>query len=325
MGFLAFPDYRVVGIRGALLVLPLVLNFGCPGRVSAQSSSQAAIEQSRLFQSQPNLRPDIETTPYETEQAPATEGDPDLGAQQIMKRRQDYDPFSFTAVSQIFFTDNVALVKKGTQSDTYFVNGVGAQWKPKITEDFYGIVGVKQSFYRYAEFDDLDFDSLDLGGGVQYFLRDAGGITTSARYNYNRLTQATLDKEIFRNHQFILDAEKIFPLSRNLFAFVNASATISLSDPYESQRWDYALLGGLYGKITRHWDAQVNYRVALYDYFADGRDDLNQSVGLNTSYSLAEWAALGASTSFSFNNSTQPVFDYDAINAGGGVYLNLKF
>jgi len=295
--------------------------------LSAQTppTDQSSIEQSRLYINRPDLRPDPDASLYTTEKAPSTEGDPDLGAQQILKRKDDYDPFLVTASSQAIYTDNVALVKNGRQDDTYLVNGVAAQWKPKITNELYGIMGVKQTFYRYMEFDALDFDSLDAGAGMQYYWKDLGGISTTARYNYNRLTRATLDKEFFRNHQFILDLDKTFALSRNLFTFVNAEATFSLSDPYEAQRWDYALLGGIFGHITRRWDAQLTYRIALYDYFAPGRDDLNQSVGLSTGYNFADWIAVGASTNFTFNNSNQPVFDYDSVNAGGGVYLNLKF
>jgi len=319
------PCFQPLPVLVGILLLSWVLN---PlGDVSAQTppADQASIEQSRLYINRPDLRPDPDTSLYTTEAAPATEGDPDLGAQQILKRKDDYDPFLVTASSQAIYTDNVALVKKGRQDDTYLVNGVAAQWKPKITNELYGIMGVKQTFYRYLVFDALDFDSLDAGAGMQYYWKDLGGISTTARYNYNRLTRATLDKEFFRNHQFILDLDKSFALSRNLFTFVNAEATFSLSDPYEAQRWDYALLGGIFGHITRRWDAQLTYRIALYDYFAPGRDDLNQSVGLSTGYNFTDWIGVGASANFTFNNSTQPVFDYDSVNAGGGVYLNVKF
>jgi hypothetical protein len=308
-----------------MIMLAVVLWPAWGGMAQNTTPEASAIEQSRLFQGQTGLRPETDSSLYEMEAAPSTEGDPDLGAQQILKRKEEYDPFLFTASSQIYYTNNVALVKNGTQSDGYFVNGAALQWKPQIYQGLYGIAGVKQNFYRYMEFDGLDFDSLDTGAGLQYFWQDLGGVSTSARYNYNRLTEATLGREIFRNHQFIIDADKTFAFSRNFFAFANASATFSLSDPYDAQRWDYALLGGLYGKITRHWDAQLNYRIALYDYFTEGRDDLNQSVGVSTSYSLAEWASVGASSSFTLNNSTQPVFDYNAVNVGGGVYVNLKF
>ncbi|MDX6766205.1 MAG: hypothetical protein SFU85_05400 [Candidatus Methylacidiphilales bacterium] len=297
------------------------------GGLSAQTSSsgQASIEQSRLFQNQPTLRSEESQPAAEGEKAPATEGDPDLGAQLLLKRNNEYDAFKITASSQVLFTDNVALVKKGAESDAYMVHSAGVQWKPKITETLYAVAGVRQGFFRYDEFDALDFDSLDAGAGLENTWQDLGGVTTSATYNYNRLTEATLGREFFRNHQFIFSADKSFTLSRNLFLFTNASATISLSDPYDSQRWDYALVGGLYGRITRHWDAQLTYRVALFDYSAQDRTDFNQNVGLNTSYNLAEWAAVGASTNFTFNNSSEPVFDYESINAGGGVYLNVKF
>lgn len=287
--------------------------------------AQAAIEQNRLFQTTPTLRADPSYQGYVTESAPATPGDPDLGVQQILKRKEIYQPFRVQGSVEGFFTNNVGLTKNGTRDDAYLVGTVGAAWVPKINELFYGELSASHQFFRYDEFDSLDFDSLNLGGALTHYWPQAGGIGTTARYNYNRLTDATRGKEFFRNHQASLTLNKNFAHTRNLFTFLDATALFSFSDPYSAQRWEYAASGGIFGRITRAWDAQASYRIALYDYFADGRDDLNQSINLQTSYHFTPWARIGATTTFTFNHSTQPVFDYDAINTGGGLYLNLKF
>jgi len=288
-------------------------------------AAQAAIEQNRLFQTTPGLRDEPQYEGYDAEAAPATPGDPDLGVQQILKRKDSYQPFRVMGSLEAFYTNNVALVKNGTEDDAYMVGTVGAAWVPKINDRFYGELSATQQFFRYDTFDSLDFDSLNLGGGLTHYWPQIGNIATTARYNYNRLTDADRGKEFFRNHQASLNAAKTFAHTRNLFTFVDATALFSFSDPYASQRWEYSASGGVFGRITRAWDAQASYRLALYDYFAEGRDDLNQSLNLQTSYHFTKWARIGATTTFSFNNSTQPVFDYDAINTGGGVYLNLKF
>jgi hypothetical protein len=299
-----------------------------PGRdAGAQNANaaQSAIEQNRLFQTSPGLREQPAYEGYETEVAPVTPGDPDLGLQQILKRKETYQPFRVSGSVEGYFTDNVALVKNGTQDDAYLVGTVGAAWVPKINDSFYGEVSATQQFFRYDEFDALDFDSLNLGAGLTHYWPQLANIATTVRYNYNRLTDADEGKEFFRNHQASAGVSKTFAHTRNLFTFIDGSAVLSFSDPYASQRWEYALKGGIFGRITRAWDAQASYRIALYDYFSEGRDDLNQSLNLQTSYHFTPWARVGATTTFSFNNSTQPVFDYAAINTGGGVYLNLKF
>lgn len=291
---------------------------------SQTAGADAAIEQSRLFQATTGLRePGYEN--YETEAAPATPGDPDLGVQQILRRKDDYDPFRIYGSTELFFTDNVGLVKDGAQDDAYFVGQVGATWAPRITPTLFGQVNVGQQFFRYDEFDGLDFDSLNVGAGLLKYWPEAGGVSTGLRYNYNRLTDAERGKEFFRNHQAILTVGKTFAHTRNLFTFIDGTATFSFSDPYDAQRWEYGASGGVFGRITRAWDAQASYRIALNDYFAEGRDDLNQSIVLQTGYNFGEFVRLGAQTSFNFNNSTQPVFDYESIGTGGGLYLNVKF
>lgn len=312
---------RSAGIEYILLYFSVFFPFAC---VWGQATD-SAIEQSRLFQSTPGLREEPAYPGYESQTAPSTPGDPDLGVQQILKRKETYQPFRLQGSVEGFFTNNVALVKDGRQSDAYLVGTVGASWVPKINELFYGEISATQQFFRYDEFRALDFDSLNLGGGLTHYWSALAHLATTARYNYNRLTDTDRGKEFFRNHQASLSVSKTFAHTRNLFTFVDGTALFSFSDPYASQRWEYALSGGIFGRITRAWDAQASYRIALYDYFTDGRDDLNQSINLQTSYHFTKWARIGATTTFTFNNSTQPIFDYDAINTGGGLYLNLKF
>jgi hypothetical protein len=320
------------GQKGLMRWLPTLgccvamLCLGCSALVAQNNTAvDAAIEQNRLFQSTPGLRqPEYEGS-AKGETAPATEGDPDLGMQQILKRNEKYQPFRVSGSTELSYTDNVGLVKKGAQGDAYFVGSVEAAWVPKITESFYAEASVRQQFFRYDKFDGLDFDSLNLGAGLTYYWKDLANMASTVRYNYNRLTDGDEGKEFFRNHQLSAGLNKTFAHTRNLFTFVDATAQFSLSDPYDAQRWEYALTGGVFGRIARHWDAQASYRIALYDYFSEGRDDLNQGINLQTGYHFCPWATVGALTTFTFNNSTQPAFDYEAINTGGGVYLNVKF
>lgn len=311
-----------------LALVPAFFLTLLPGRDAAAQTpdaAQAAIEQNRLFQTSPGLREDPLYSGYETEPAPATPGDPDLGVQKLLKRKDVYQPFRVHGSVEAFATNNVALVKNGARSDAYLTGSVGAAWVPKINDQFYGELSATQQFFRYDEFDTLDFDSLNLGGGLTHYWPQAGGIGTTVRYTYNRLTDADRGREFFRNHQASLTLSKTFAHTRNLFTFVDGTALFSFSDPYASQRWEYSASGGVFGRITRAWDAQASYRIALYDYFAEGRDDLNQSLNLQTSWHFTKWARIGATTTFTFNHSTQPVFDYDTVNTGGGLYLNLKF
>ena len=67
------------------------------------------------------------------------------------------------------------------------------------------------------------------------------------------------------------------------------------------------------------------WRSALYIYSEEGRKDLNHTVSLGLSYRFNEWMSIFGSSYATWNSSNQPVFEYDTVNAGGGLTLTLEF
>ena len=48
-------------------------------------------------------------------------------------------------------------------------------------------------------------------------------------------------------------------------------------------------------------------------------------MGLNLTYTPRPWLQLYLGSSYSFNNSTRAIYDYEAANLGGGLGLRIKF
>lgn len=288
---------------------------------------QAQIDQQR----QVNINQDVaepsaeNETAFDTEAAPSR-GDDDLGQQLILKEKVKFRPFNIFGSFDSYYTTNVALTKNNPLDDMFYVGTVGASYTPRITDNLYGEVTVRQQFFRYDEYGVLDFDSFNAGAGLSYILSNFYDIGLSGRFNFNRLTDTQQGQEFYKEYSINLSAQKAFILSRAHYVYVGALTDINMTDPVLPQRNEYALFTGYQAKITRNFDAGLYYRLSWFDYATGGREDLNQNLSLGLSYKIAEWCSINAATTFGFNNSNQPAFfNYDVINTGGGITLNYKF
>jgi hypothetical protein len=289
-------------------------------------------EQANQFRVNPNLNPvedeeeeGEESTAVDGETAPASPGDSDIGVQQVLKRRDKLQPFTLFGDFSGFYTSNVALAKQGLQEDAFYVGTVGASWQPRITNELLGEVTVKQQFFRYDQTQALDFNSLNIGGGLTYVLRNFYDLTLFNRFNFQRLTDGEEDQEFYKEYRVSFGAQKVFPLAKAHYLFVGAGVDLPFSDPYVSQRYEYSLYGGYHLDITRDFQANVFYRIAAYDYAVGHRDDLNNNASIALTYEICDYLTLTGSFSAGFNNSNQPVFDYEVYNSGGGLTLKYKF
>lgn len=305
--------------------LPSVLPAQAPP--PAATARQAQIDQNR----QVNINQDVSGPPvenataFDTEAAPS-KGDDDLGQQLILKEKAKFRPFNIFGSFDSYYTTNVALTKNNQLDDAFYVGQVGASYTPRITDNLYGEVTVREQFFRYDQYGVLDFDSFNAGGGLSYILSNFYDIGLSGRFNFNRLTDAQQGQEFYKEYSLTFTQQKAFVLSRAHYVYVGALERVNMSDPVVPQRNEYALFTGYQAKLTRNLDAGLYYRLSWFDYATGGRDDLNQNLSLGLTYNIMEWLSLNASTSFGFNNSNQPAFfNYDVINTGGGLSLNYKF
>ena len=78
--------------------------------------------------------------------------DKDIGEQQILKRMEEYKPFTASVYSPFYWTSNAALVSSGEQDDVLVAPGVTLMYQPRITKTFYAQVGVVQQFFFYDQF-----------------------------------------------------------------------------------------------------------------------------------------------------------------------------
>jgi len=122
----ASPVCRIALIGTALLSL---------GSLSAQTNP--AVETSRLFERQAPptsgmVTPDGMALP---EGENATSEDESFGAQQILKAQQKIPDFTLGGSVSSFYTNNVALTRSHTISDSFLVGAAFFNWTPRINPE----------------------------------------------------------------------------------------------------------------------------------------------------------------------------------------------
>jgi len=252
--------------------------------------------------------------------------DKDIGEQQILKRMEEYKPFTVSVYSPFFWTSNAALVSRGEEDDFVVAPGITLLYQPRITTTFYAELGVTQQFFLYDRFSELNFASFDAIAGVVYYLPQFRNLSLRARYDYNRLTDTDHFDEFFVNHSIILNAEIPFQIGRAQQVFAGVALNLSFyAHPEPPRRNDYSFYLGYDVGLTRSFSIDAAARLAVRDYYVGDRTDVSEIFSVSANYRIRDWLILSALSSFAWNQSNHSVFDYSVANIGGGVALTLKF
>jgi hypothetical protein len=317
--FLKFPLGRHLFICAAVLIF---------GGQPAQGQAPPGSAQSRaeLFGRQAYPGPSA-TPSAETEGYPVTSpSDKDIGEQQILKRVEEYKPFTISIYSPFYWTSNAALVGSGEQDDVFVAPGVTLMYQPRITKTLYAQVGVVQQFFFYDQLTELNFASLDVIAGLLYYLPQFHNLSLRGYYDYNRLTTTDNFDELFVNNSIILNAELPFRIARAQQIFVGLNLNLSFyGNPESPRRNNYSLYGNYDLALSRSFSLDAGFQFVVRDYYSGDRTDVNEILSLSANYRVQEWLTLSALSSFSWNQSNHSVFDYSVANIGGGVALTLKF
>ncbi len=135
-----------------------------PGTARLGSEPRAVVRAGRF--PSPTGAPAAEVEGY----AVASPNEKDIGEQQILKRREEYKPFTISIYSPFYWTSNAALVSSGERDDVFVAPGVTLMYQPRITETFYQKSGSCSNSSSMTNLTELNFASLDVIAGLVYYL-----------------------------------------------------------------------------------------------------------------------------------------------------------
>ena len=270
----------------------------------------------------PTATPGVETEGY----AITSPNEQDIGEQQILKRMEEYKPFTLSVYSSFYWTSNAALVSRGEQDDVFVVPGVILMYQPRITKTLFGQVGVIQQFFLYDRLPELNFANLDVIAGFVYYLPQFHNLSLRGYYDYNRQTDTDNFDEFFVNHSIILTAELPFRIARAQQLLVGVGLNLSFyGNPESPRRNNYSLYGNYDVTFSRSFSLDAAFQFVVRDYYSGDRTDVNEILSVSANYRVRDWLTVSALSSFAWNQSNHSVFDYSVANIGGGVALTLKF
>ncbi len=299
---------------------------------AAQTADQAQLTREQAPSAFP---PTAAPTGAEGGNAAAAPGDADLGEQQILKRVEEYQPFTISVGAPFYWTSNVALTRSGAQSDFVVAPTAAAFYEPRITNTLYGLLDVREQLFYYDRFDNFNFGSFDVEVGFRYLVPQWHNLLLRVEYDYNRLTEKNTFEAFFQNHAFIIDASVPFHFGRaqtlTLGAYANISAAAEESgqppniNAISAQRSDYGTYLGYSANLTRSFFINAVGTLVVRQYYEGGRDDLSEILALTANYRVNKYLTVSAVSTLAASQSNQSVFDYQVANLGGAVALQVKF
>jgi hypothetical protein len=301
----------------------LILTASAAAQSADQSQNRAELLRG---QPSPSYGENVPIAGEEQGYAVASPNDKDLGEQQILKRAEEYQPFTISITAPFFYTSNVALTNSGEEDDVLIAPGVSFTYQPRITKTFYAEISLVQQFFFYDRFTELNFSSFDAIVGLAYYLPQAHNLVLRARYDYNRLTDTDDFDEFFVDHSLILNAELPFRLGRAQQLAFGINTELSFhAHPSAPRRNDYSVYAGYSVSLSRSFSIDAVGRIAVRDYHFGDRTDVTEILALSANYRIKEWLLLSFLSSFAWNQSNEDVFDYSVANVGGGVALTFRF
>jgi len=303
----------------------------CASSLTAQNNSfidNRSSEVSRSFSWNPFSRPAQDSLDQELQNeffAPASPGDDDLGVQQILKEKEKIKSWQVFGEVAGYYTSNAALLSQNTLADSFLVTGFGVSYQKELPNSFIVSANARQQFFRYADYSSLDFDSFNIGTQLTYLFRDFHEIAVYSRYNYNLLTRPTWKDHFFDCHTLAFGTQKIFPVSKAQYWFTGGELAFNWADPTGYGRNEYNFFLGYNAQLTKALNANLYYRMGLFDYHSSSRTDVNNTVTLALSYTLFENCSITGSVSGIWNDSNRDVFAYNVFNPGGGLTLQYRF
>lgn len=305
--------------------------------IAANESSAQSANQAQLTRDQaPSPFAPTGPSGVESSNVTAAPGDADLGQQQILKRVDEYQPFTISAGVPFYWTSNAALTRNNEQSDFVVAPGAGVFYEPRITPNFYGLVDVREQLFFYDRFPDFNFGSFDVEVGVRHILPQWHNLLLRVDYDYNRLTKKNSFEAFFQNHGFLASAEVPFQLGRAQQLSLGVDINISMAAEESGQppapaktisarRNEYEVYAGYTAIVTRSFFVNAVGRIVVRQYWEGGRDDVSEILALTGNYRLNKFLTVSAVSTLSANQSNQSVFDYQVANLGGAVAFAMKF
>lgn len=306
-------------------ILPILMVASAPV-LSANPITQV---QGFLGYSSDDYAFDSEQYAEDNEFAPFSEGDSDLGVQEILRPTPRRAKVRFDFTNDFLWTNNAPSPTPATDGEsTLWIGRAALDWRPRLVGPVFADLGVSQEVLRFHNSNAIDFENLEARAGVFASLPDLDDTVVFARYEYQRLTSGSLSDGDYNAQRIRLGARKVlWADARNEISAGLDLAFDLNAKPSILERTEYS--GDLAYRyfITPKLHAAAYCRVSYFDYDSFGRHDWAFNPGIDLVWNICENGRIYTSLYFSENDSNTPLGfnDYESWTTGLGLGMQLRF
>lgn len=257
--------------------------------------------------------------------APFSPADSDLGVQQVLGTYSGRSPVDVSFDTSVSYTDNAP----GNNDPSWFsASRLAVSWHPRIAYGWFADLGLSQDLYRFEGDNGFDFENFAPYIGVVKSIPDLGDLVFFARYEYQRITTGSLSDESYSAQRIRAGFQKNLLLATRyqLSAGVNAAFDID-ADPDALERNTYCADVSYTYWFADQLSSTLSWRGSMWDFRNGGREDWNQVVGLELTWTPCKNTRIFTNVTYSDINSNAPLGanDYEAWQAGIGIGLKHSF
>jgi len=258
--------------------------------------------------------------------ASASQADDDLGQQLILKETPKNRPFRAYVDQFALWSNNVANVQSGEQTDWMWGQRVGLGWQQKITGHWFADVSVSQGMYRYRKTSALDFEAMEAMASILDVEPRFWNVVLVGSFGFTRITNNEFQDSLLNSLSGRLGAQRLIVLDRKNSIQLAVGADWDLTNDVEQVfRDEYSLDIAYKYKVTRDLSLSLAYRMTHFNYRDVPRADLLHVIGATVSYTPKNWMEVYATASYALNDSNIDFFDYETASSGVGLGMKLKF
>lgn len=258
--------------------------------------------------------------------APQSPGDDDIGQQLILKDSERQRWLTAQLSSAVFWSNNPANLSSGAESDVFSATQLSLGAQPRLNDRLYLDAFISQQWFRYDEFNFLDYEYLQASLGLIYLEPRLWDSVIFAQGQFARTTADNFDDEVLNSFSILAGIQKTVLFDRRNSLYMNLMGDWDVDTNVDAlDHSEYIADLSYRFKIMRDLVVSASYRFTWFDYHQVDRSDALNIMGVFLSWSPEKWISAYAGCTFNFNNSNIDVFDYDAANLGGGLGIQLRF
>ena len=261
--------------------------------------------------------------------APFSPADSDLGVQQILGTYSGRSPVNVTFDTSVNHTDNApGEFPLDDDASWFLASRLAVSWRPRIASGWFADVGLSQQILRFDEGKASDFENFQPCLGVTKSFPELDDLAFFTRYEYQRITSGSLSDSGYSAQRIRTGVQKNLLLASKYQLSAGLDAAFDITASLETrERNEYSADLSYTYWFTDHLSSTVSWTASMWDFHDGGREDWNQIVGLELTWSPCKNAKVYTNVFYTNHNSNANLgaHDFEALQSGIGFGVNYSF